>query len=416
MGSFQATDDRGEYRVYGLPAGEYVVGTSAFFGSTTASRQPSDEEIKDAFDRAERAAIAAAQPNGAAPPPAPTPRVDYAAVYYPAAANIIDAARIRVAAGEERTGIDLTLVLRPMSAISGQVTGLDTGAGQADRAEMLLTDHTKGSTLFTGLDADARFAYRGLAPGDYTIVARTSGPSMKSATATVTLTGTDVTGLTLALGSPPMTKGRVVIDGLDAVPALLSQISVAPTPAQAKDFTSTSSGRVDANGEFSLIGPLPRRVRFRPILPPASSGAPPLTLASVTVNGADVTDLAIDVPPSGDIGAVVVTLSPEFSSLSGTVTKGDGAPASGYFMVAVAADQRYWLWGGRRIQSARTDADGKYTFKDLPPGVYRIAATTDLETTDLSDRSFIEQIVGASAEVAIAPKEKKTFDLKLGGS
>jgi hypothetical protein len=74
------------------------------------------------------------------------------------------------------------------------------------------------------------------------------------------------------------------------------------------------------------------------------------------------------------------------------------------------------VWNSRRIKSARPDASGRYAFPGLPPGTYRLAATTDLEQGDLQSLTFLRDLVGASAAVTVGVGEKKTFDIKIGGS
>jgi len=60
-GNGVTTDDRGVYRVYGLPPGEYTMGTAWFFSSSGSDvRVPTDAEIREAFQ-------AATQPGPAMP-------------------------------------------------------------------------------------------------------------------------------------------------------------------------------------------------------------------------------------------------------------------------------------------------------------------------------------------------------------
>ena len=89
--------------------------------------------------------------------------------------------------------------------------------------------------------------------------------------------------------------------------------------------------------------------------------------------------------------------------------------ASDFFVVVLPADRRYWSQQSRRIGSARPDATGKFIFRGLPAGDYRIAATTDLIPGDLSDASALTALLNQSTPVTLALGEKRTFDLKIGG-
>jgi hypothetical protein len=44
-----------------------------------------------------------------------------------------------------------------------------------------------------------------------------------------------------------------------------------------------------------------------------------------------------------------------------------------------------------------------------------MAAVTDVSPTEVSDPSFLEQLVGASFKVTLAEGEKKTQDLRISG-
>jgi hypothetical protein len=409
--TFPQTDDRGVYRFYGLPAGEYIVGTSPFFGSGSAARAPSDDEIREAFARAAQSL----QPGSTPAPKTPVQnaqQVDYAPVFYPDAPNAAAAARITVAAGEERAGLDLRLTLRPMSTISGQVTN----APDPRQIEMNLYSRVQGSTMFTSSNPDGSFVFRGLPAGDYTATARFRGPGLLVASQDVTLNGRDAPALTLALGPPLTVSGRVVIQRSGtAPPPSFSQLRVNALPVLAKSSASPTSATPAADGTFVLEGMIPGAYQIAMSLGGVSGASVPFAVVSVSIGSRDITDVGTEVAAGIPAEPVTITLSDQMPELSGHITKSDGKPATDYYVVAVAADQKYWIWSTRRIKSARPDADGRYVFANLPAGTYRVAATTDLENSDLSDRSFLEQILAASAEVVVAPGEKKIFDLKIGG-
>jgi hypothetical protein len=132
---------------------------------------------------------------------------------------------------------------------------------------------------------------------------------------------------------------------------------------------------------------------------------------SVTLGGRDVTDLAVDLP-TGEPPPAVVTLTDQLSELSGTVTTASG-PATDYFIVVMPADRQYWQASTRKL-STRPDVNGHYVFRKLPPGGYRIVATTDLVPGDLNDSGALELLLPQSAPVTVGFGEKKVFDFKIG--
>jgi hypothetical protein len=159
----------------------------------------------------------------------------------------------------------------------------------------------------------------------------------------------------------------------------------------------------------------PGRYRVNVALPAAAGTVGPIwNVKSVVADGRDATDIYITIAPGG-APAVTVTLWDQVSELSGTLLSASGQPATDYFVVALPADRQYWTTLSRRIASARPDATGRYIFRNLPPGDYRIAVTTDLVQRDLQDTSALERLLETSAPVSIGAGEKKVFDLKTGG-
>jgi hypothetical protein len=97
------------------------------------------------------------------------------------------------------------------------------------------------------------------------------------------------------------------------------------------------------------------------------------------------------------------------------VTNERNQPAPEYTLVVFPADSRYWSGSSRRIQSTRPGTDGRYTFRNLPPGEYRIAPLFDLEPGATSDPAFLQQLEATSLRVTLQPGETKTQDMRLGG-
>jgi hypothetical protein len=129
------TDDRGVYRVYGLPPGEYLVIAEPrpIIAATGENGMMSEQEVDAALRALERRGTRSApilpQP-GAGPPPDPEPVSEgraytYAPFFYPGTAVAADAMPIAVAAGEERAGLDFIFAPVPMGSIAGVVIGTD---------------------------------------------------------------------------------------------------------------------------------------------------------------------------------------------------------------------------------------------------------------------------------------------------
>jgi len=108
------TDDRGEFRFYGLAAGPYVV----LVEPTTKLdvELPSDAEVDAALRDLQRQQSGFGAPAGPAnPPPTSSPgtrKYTAVSVYFPTAFSRTDASIVTVGAGEDRRGTDIIVRLR----------------------------------------------------------------------------------------------------------------------------------------------------------------------------------------------------------------------------------------------------------------------------------------------------------------
>jgi hypothetical protein len=414
------TDDRGAYRIYGLPPGEYTVGTAWFFSGNDADvRVPTDAEIRAAF-LAVTQGLSALRPGAAsgAGPAAQPPRYNYAPVFYPDTVDPMVAVTLPLVAGDERAGVDLHMQFRPVSRIDGVVVGPD-GAGASARIAIGRRSRVSAlnSSSIFGSGSDGHFASGSVAPGDYTVSAEVPGEAGKPplwAMADVTVSGAEPISLTLTLQPAMAISGRLVFDGTSIPPPPDLARVIVLLRAMPGTFSPHSVSSTDKSGAFTIVGTTPGRYRVLATAPStAPAGQPAWSVRSVVSGGQDVTDLPIDIAPGAGV-SMTVTFTDRVSELSGTVSMPSGQPATDYFVIALPADQQYWAPQTRRIVSARPDANGRYIIRGLPAGDYRLAATTDLVPGDLSDVNALTLLAAQSAPVRLGLGEKKTVDLQVG--
>jgi hypothetical protein len=109
-----------------------------------------------------------------------------------------------------------------------------------------------------------------------------------------------------------------------------------------------------------------------------------------------------------------VTDGVNFAALGdGTIQDTLGNPTSDYTIVLFAADKSFWVPQARRIVTSRPGTDGKFTFRNLPAGEYRLTAVTDVEPGEWYDPSFLGQLVNASIPITVKDGEKKVQDIKV---
>jgi hypothetical protein len=412
-----ATDDRGMFRLYGLPPGDYIVGTNISNAPSAGggARLPTDDEIDAVFRQAAAARSGGERP--AAPPKRDDGIFSFAGGFHPDAQTAASARVISLAAGEERAGVDITVRLQRMLRIEGIAVGPN---GPLNRAPMSLARRTGlfafDSTLGVVTGADGRFSFTGLVPADYTVLTYTREAPLLWALASVPLSGggADVTDLTLMLQPMITAKGQLVFDGT-ANPIAASRLEISFSAIEGVLTQLRRPAKISATGELDFeFAPGQYRISAA-ITPPLRPDEPGWMLESVKLGDRDVTDRLVDISVGEAVPPVTITFTDKMTELAGSLQLANGQPATDVFVVALPAERELWASSSRRIRSVRPDANGRYVFPGLPPGRYRIAATTELETNDLRDFSVLDALVPASAEVTIAPGEKKTLDLKLGG-
>jgi hypothetical protein len=136
-------------------------------------------------------------------------------------------------------------------------------------------------------------------------------------------------------------------------------------------------------------------------------------MKSAMVAGQDTLDLPLEIKPNESVSGLSVTMTMRPTDLRGTLQGPTGQPAADYTVIVFSSDNRYWTPQSRRILAARPASDGRFSFHDLPPGEYRIAAVSDVEPGLWLSADFLRQLVGASTTLSLGEGERKTQDVKI---
>jgi hypothetical protein len=416
------TDDRGQYRLFGVGPGEYFVVASARSGSGVPTLQADLQVASDA--RTPRSAGSAPQLMAAR-----RPAVGLANVYYPGSTSLDGAQTVAVGVGEERTGVDMTLQLVPTVWVEGMVSN-PAGSLPANLSVHLAPIRAAelGADPFSRLpkrpDGDGRFSFSGVAAGLYVVAAVTEavgrGRGAASsdggvwATAEVQVNGTDVAGVTLSL-QPAMTlSGRVAFDGAATVPPSSSvRITLTPILTGTEIAVGAMSATAAADGTFAVTGLLPGRYRVSALVSASAGGTPGWTLRSAMAGGRDASDVPLEVRGGGGVSGLAITFTDRTTELSGTVQEANGNAAPDYILVAFAEDRE--LWGApRRTAQARPDTNGRFIVRTLRPGSYLLAAVTSIEPGAIGDPEFLEALVPGAIKVTVADGERTVQNIRVG--
>jgi hypothetical protein len=421
----QTTDDRGVFRIFGLPPGDFIVGANVVAGVTAARAMASPEALRWA-EQARRAGL-----TGSSPPPAPGPTVAYTPVFHPGVTDIAGAPILTLGVGEERSGVDFQLQLVPSVAVRGRLTMPD---GRPAAGVPLLMTSPEGSTI-SGLAVlqnmsrdrarsgrDGRFAFQSVTPGDYLVIARgTTEPQAPLwADEPVSVGSQDVEGLEVRMQPGRTISGRLVFSGTVLEPPEdLKQVTLGVAEVEQGGMSvRVPAVRASADGTFEITGLAPGRYVLTAELPSAAGRDGASWLAHrAEMDGGNLLDVPFEVRPSDDLDGVVVEFSDRPAELSGQVTDGQGRPVPGLTMVLFGTDPAAWAApvSERSRRTSPLDSNGRFRMSSLPPGDYYLAALAEVAGADLADPAYLEQVAASAIRITLALGERKVQDFQLGG-
>lgn len=387
QGGSHQTDDRGRYRVFGLLPGQYVV-----------------EALADA-----------ASLGGDVRTPQPVP------IYFPGSASIASAASVTLTA-KDVDGVDFALTDVPMARVSG--IALDSNGAPLKGTITLAVSHRSGFIVptprTTQPEADGAFTFVNVAPGEYVLqasrvevrvqdVERGSNPinGVEFAAQYVSVSSEDAEPVRLRTARGALIDGRIATDSPRLRPPYERlQIEGRPvdfdfTPMQAGDV---ARGRVDG-GRFRIPGLFGAR-RF------VLSGMPAgWYLKSLTINGADMTDLPVDfgVGAASTVVAEIV-ISGNGGAIGGRVT-GEKKPPDGSSVVVFPQDRRNWFEGSRFIKVVRPLRDGSFRAASLPPGNYYVATAPNPNPSTSADA--LARMLPRAAKVTLNEGNERIVEIPL---
>lgn len=392
------TDDRGMYRVYGLPPGDYYV--------SAVSRL-----LVGPLDRFMQASA----------PSTGEDVLGYAPTFYPGVTTPSSATRVSVGLGQEMGGVDFQLQLVPMARVSGVVLDAD-GSALSGGNVILVSDYAESVASvarMTGrVGMDGTFRIDNVPPGRYLLWAR-SRPAGRAqlgdsrevtyAVHTLVVGGQNIEQLVVPLLPGATVSGSVSFDSSTAEPpADLSRFRITMPAIDPIPFGGSQTARVDEEGRFLLTGvPAGRRV-IRAQNVPA-----PWSLKAVALDGRDVTDELIEVRNGQAITFVDVVFTDRVATIAGTVTTDRDQPAFGYTAILFSTDQTTWRAQSRTILATQPDQTGAYQFRGMPPGAYYLVAVDDVEQGEWFDPVFLEEMRPGALRVTIAEGGAVAQDLTV---
>jgi hypothetical protein len=402
------TDDRGQYRVWGLMPGDYYVnaiargggpGGGQFFGGGPGGGG--------------RGGRFGGPGGGGFGGGGEQEQVNYAPTYYPGVPSPEQAKPVTVGLSQEVLDISFSMQLVRVARITGVVNNPD-GTPVTSGNVNLMSDSGGGRNQigvnYGGrIQWDGSFTIGNVAPGRYILRARGDDSEVPQfAAQPVSVNGDDLPDLIVVLSAGATITGTIsFLPGGSPAPDYTSFRITAPSTDQS-DFGPQPNARVDKDGKFSLSGVSAGAHLIRP-----SNGSRTWILKSVTAGNRDITDVPFQVRSGEALSDVTVVFTDKQSEINGTLKTENGTPVPEFTVLAFPSDPSLWRPQSRHIATARPDQTGKYRIRGLPPGEYYLATVDPSQQGEWFEPAYLDEHRAGAARIVLSEGDVKTKDFTV---
>lgn len=376
------TDDRGEYRIFGLPTGKYYLSASVrgmFGGEAVTGTGPAEE--------------------------------GYAPIFYPGVTDLAQAQAIEVKAGNEERA-DLTFTPTRTYRVRGRLMDGKTGE-PAKNANLSLMRKGQffGFGFMGGFTAqvsptDGKFEIRGVPPGSYTLTAFQwlGDGEGTSARLDVEVGDTDVDNVSMTTQPGRTFSGTLRLEGTPPADFKLTSLNVwLQSPQGPSMYMGPSRGAVKEDGTFQVKNLVEEDYAVR-----VSGLGPDMYVKSSKVGGDDVRETGFN-PAKAKGNSLDIVVSTNAAQLDGVVTQ-DGNPFGGARVVLVPEHT-----GRGKPEPARagiSDQQGKFVLRGIRPGKYRLYAFEDFEPGAQDDPEYMKRFRNEGESIEFSEGGRATRTLK----
>jgi 5-hydroxyisourate hydrolase-like protein (transthyretin family) len=403
-------DDRGQYRLFGVPPGRYYL---------NIGNPPGPVRVV-----AQGGVLLGGLPGTGTP---------YALSFFPGVPDVSQAVQIEVPSGRE-VSFDMTARRQQLYRVRG--TLLDSRTGQPPQGtnvqvSLVYRSPTGGGGTFssgrTYDPATGKFELSNVIPGQYVVQAQlpvitpspiTSAQQIEERIATqamqplgrvpITVTDADVENVAIVLTAGVTVPGKVSVEGqaLSAVTGIdrmrvtlrswqdgaLMQGGVQPGP-----------GVVSADGSFQITG-----LREGEFIAQVNVTSPGFYVKSVRYGGSEILNNPFKFSGSGS-GTIDVILRPGAARVSGVVNdaRSQAVPA---IQVVLVPEQRNRT---ELYRTATTDANGRFNFTNVTPGQYRAYSWEIFENGMQYDPDVLKKHEQQGKIIQVAEASDQNLDVKI---
>jgi protocatechuate 3,4-dioxygenase beta subunit len=392
------TDDRGEYRLYGLSPGRYFVSAVPYAASHIQRGGYITPTPPSPFAKGEGRAsrsVGAMLMRGEFIDPMALNGETYVYNYYPGTPDMQSARPLDLRAGATLSGIDLGIVRVRGLRLSGQVIDGATGQPPGEGRISCRVNPELNTSLTVG--SDASFELVGLSAGTYRIRCNTA---TLGGAVHVDVRQSDVNNVGVILQPRVILSGRVVFEG-----RLSGVETLDPRGIRVKLSAADPGTAVQASGEFTIPN---LTVDEYPV---TFSGLPGNAyVRSARLGDADALNAPIRLnAESRNMLDVVVSL--RGGAVDALVVDDNQQPRPGAIVALVPDPSRrkrfdLYRWG-------IADAAGRIRIEGIPPGEFKIFAWQDIEENAWQDRDILSIHEDRGEPIRVGEGSKQEVKLRV---
>lgn len=369
------TDDRGVYRIYGLPPGKYHVSVGLPVQEGVFSSQNTRVFIEQTF--------------------------------HPDATNQAQAKVIEVEEGQVASDVDIRIAkMKNSYEVSGRVVDAQTGQPVVGASLAFGSIHPSTGRI-TGwasggyrTDANGEFHLLGLRAGKYEVFLRSSGDKDEyySNPMQFEVANSDLANIEIRAFRGAIISGWAIIEG-STDPAILAKRPLlrVGTINEAPAFfhASQRSAQVKPDGSFQLTGVPAGKMRLT-----SERVIPGLTLVRVEQNGVAVKDNSIEVRQGEQISNIRVVFAHSTAAIRGRLEFVGGTLPEGISIMVMAQPSER---GSANGKSTQLDARGQFVLNGLLPGEYTLRLSANYPQLSTQEISLLtRKIMNHSQRVTVA--------------
>lgn len=358
------SDDRGEYRIFGLKPGEYYLKATESPDQAVGFMSGTDLNDADYYLVREMAA-------------------QYAPLYYPGVLQPSDAQPVQLRVGEEAQA-DFAMRHIKTVQVSGRVVAAD-GKPATHAFVGLRTQNVDDfvSGPYASTDEKGEFTIKGVAPGTYNIDAQQHSPERRDfAHQKLEVGESNLDNVVLSFVSGVTLSGRVTAAEAGVA---LDRAHVFLTPLDDEGAGLSGWAEVKPDGSFELTNVADGSYILR-----AGVSQKGWYVKSARLGATDVMQKGVQIERGAAPGTLEIVLSSQAAQLDGTVMQDNKPVVGAHIRLRPEPETPY---NEMRGTAGTSDQNGQFTIPTVPPGKYKVVAKLPSGTPEVPSLSSEPQII-----------------------